>query len=128
MKKSLIITIIVGVLLTALLVWMYFRDKKAPEQATLPPVTPPPAGNTTPQVDQGAFTQAANDDFPLQIGSKGDRVKSLQSKLNQIKPAGYQPLTVDGNFGQGTYNAVITWAGTTLYPVTPANYITIFNK
>ena len=60
---------------------------------------------------------AATDGFPLQIGSSGANVKSLQAALNKMKPPQYTALVVDGVFGQLTYTAVITWVGTGYYPV-----------
>ncbi|MFJ1768140.1 GH25 family lysozyme [Amycolatopsis sp. NPDC088138] len=44
----------------------------------------------------------------LQSGSSGTEVKELQCRLNlAMEPGHYPPLTVDGNFGDGTRNRVI---------------------
>ena len=40
----------------------------------------------------------------IKKGSKGEPVKQLQTKLNQL---GFK-LTTDGQFGEATHNAVIT--------------------
>ena len=64
--------------------------------------------------------------FPLKIGSKGEQVKAVQSAINKIYPNA--KLTVDGSFGQKTYEALITFVGTMYYPVTTNNYIALLKK
>lgn len=64
-----------------------------------------------------------DDSFPLNIGSKGSNVEYLQKALNKLGAG----LSVDGTFGQKTYTAVVTKAGSKFW--TPEG-ITIdgFNK
>jgi peptidoglycan hydrolase-like protein with peptidoglycan-binding domain len=47
-------------------------------------------------------------EWPLQKGSKGDKVKSLQRALNTKYKAG---LKVDGNFGSDTLTALVRYTG-----------------
>lgn len=46
--------------------------------------------------------QSSNDAYPLKIGSYGAKVFVLQEALNKLGAG----LTIDGKFGQNTYNAV----------------------
>ena len=41
--------------------------------------------------------------LPMEKGAKGDEVKALQKRLNEL---GYKLGKADGNFGKNTYNAV----------------------
>ena len=62
-------------------------------------------GIETPSNGGGSNTPApaANDDFPLKKGSKGERVKKLQEFLNNNNN---ESLVVDGIFGSKTEAAV----------------------
>tara|TARA_R110000803_G_scaffold16317_1_gene44737 strand:+ start:21390 stop:21779 length:390 start_codon:yes stop_codon:yes gene_type:complete len=63
-------------------------------------------GIETPSSDGGSSNTtepAANEDFPLKKGSKGERVKKLQDFLNRENN---ESLAVDGIFGSKTEAAV----------------------
>lgn len=62
-------------------------------------------GIETPSNGGGSNTPApaANDDFPLKKGSRGERVKKLQEFLNKTNN---ETLVVDGIFGSKTEAAV----------------------
>lgn len=62
-------------------------------------------GIETPSNGGGSNTPepAANDDFPLKKGSRGERVKKLQEFLNNMNN---ESLVVDGIFGSKTEAAV----------------------
>ncbi|MEG2192678.1 MAG: peptidoglycan-binding protein [Oscillospiraceae bacterium] len=50
--------------------------------------------------------------YTLQVGSSGDSVRYIQSYLNTISQKrnyGWQPLTVDGNFGNKTKQVVVNF-------------------
>ena len=68
------------------------------------------------------------DEFPLQKGSKGNHVLYLQRALNKMMPKGYTPLVEDGDLGEKTYTAVITWMGTKYFPVTMASWMEIMKR
>ena len=58
--------------------------------------------NNTTNVIIGA---SRNDDFPLKKGSKGERVKLLQTFINEmikVKKLPLKPITADGDFGKTT--------------------------
>lgn len=70
-----------------------------------------------------------NDDFPLQIGSKGNLVTAVKNMVNKI--SGSTLDTYDDTFDEDTYNALITGVGSKYYPVTDDNFIAIndaYNK
>ena len=75
----------------------YARPKYAESSGSVTPVTPTPepVEPATPSTDKKEHAM-------LQMGSKGDEVKLLQSTLDAL---GYQ-LSADGDFGTKTYNAV----------------------
>ena len=50
--------------------------------------------------------KASKDSFPLKIASKGFKVQVLQSALNKLGAS----LTVDGRFGEKTYDAIWDYA------------------
>lgn len=78
----------------------------------------------------------ANDDFPLKIGSRGSNVKYLQTALNKINEKGglpnkYEPLVVDGIFGDATRIAIVTLVGTRYWNsagLSQSNWTSILNK
>lgn len=122
-KMIMIVVVVVLVLLVSTLVTVTlvrkYKDKKALEKASeniakdIHDNTGVHHGQTEP-----LYTPHYDDAFPLKIGSQGENVTYLQNALNLIRKFGMAKLPVDGNFGKGTYTAVITWAGTKYYPVT----------
>lgn len=61
-------------------------------------------GGTISSVQQGSLDpKKSNDGFPIKVGSYGNRVMVLQSALNNLGAS----LTIDGRFGQSTYNAIV---------------------
>lgn len=122
-KTLIILVIIIGVLLAALIgikVWNKYKEKKALQETDKQNLSE----GTGQQQTQNQT--AVVEDFPLEIGSSGDRVKALQRAINKIAPV--WKLKEDGNFGKGTYDALITGVGTKYYPVTLANYTEILKK
>jgi hypothetical protein len=75
---------------------------------TTPPATTPatttPAGSTTPKSGSNKVTVPASGS--LKQGDSGAAVKALQQALNAV---GSASLTVDGNFGPATTQAVIAF-------------------
>lgn len=60
----------------------------------------------------------SNDNFPLNKGSKGQRVKNLQlalNKLNEKQGSKNDPLVPDGIFGEKTTNLLMLVAGIGYY-------------
>ena len=53
----------------------------------------------------------SEDNFPLKIASKGYKVQLLQSALNKLGAS----LTVDGRFGEKTYDAIKPFGGLPTY-------------
>ena len=113
-KKILIITVVCILLIAATVGGLYLFKKK-PVVAADPNGTKPAGGST-------GTTGAANDAFPLKMGSKGANVKALQTRMNEwmdinwpnlinIKPRHQSGLlkgtimssiSVDGDFGANT--------------------------
>lgn len=113
--------IIVSLILVAAIVWYFFLRKPA-EVKTVTPTTTPGTGGSQPAQN----TPVANDNFPLVKGSKGDNVKYLQAAINKIHPAAN--LAVDGDFGNSTYLALVTFVGTKYYPVTQPLFTEVLQK
>ena len=104
-------------LIVVLIVWFVLQGKKAPQ--TQPQVIVVPNGSNTPdnsaqvqdlktqlqmlQAQAQAQEMKGNDNFPLQPGSVGDRVKKLQTFLQ--KKYGYMGK-IDGKWGFQTNFAV----------------------
>jgi hypothetical protein len=75
----------------------------------------------------------ANDNFPLQEGSKGDNVKRLQMAFNKIGVEVADQngklvthLAEDGAFGYLTHQAALRYADT--YPVTQKSWTAVLKK
>jgi hypothetical protein len=84
----------------------YFIIKKRKQKQLLPPGTPvneSTNGNFKPVTTNQVSNSPVKSDFPLQIGSRGENVKKVQTFLNQKINAG---LIVDGVFGAKTAAAV----------------------
>jgi hypothetical protein len=84
--------IIIAVLVIALAVIMYFVFFRKPAKKV-------DAVFSEPKPD-GRVIILDNNNFPLNVGSRGENVKSLQTALNFIEPA--NKLTLDGVFGPQT--------------------------
>ena len=59
--------------------------------------------------------KVSKDSFPLKIASKGYKVQLLQSALNKLGAS----LTVDGRFGEKTYDAIYPFGGLPFYKWSP---------
>lgn len=139
-KRTKIIVIVAAVIIVAVCLYFYYRPVKPVEDqtntkadpsktntpTTTPKVTPnvvDPTKNTT----TNSLTLASdNDEFPLKIGSRGNRVTLLKNALKRIKPS--ITLTADSIFDEATRLATITYVGTAYYPVTANNYSAIMIK
>lgn len=95
------------------------KFKKAPAPVITNTLTTGVNTKNTPTTTDSSFNikdaePVKNDEFPLHIGSYGERVKSLQLALNRINDKAshrYTPLVVDKDFGEKTYTAIVTWVG-----------------
>lgn len=122
-KKLIILTVIIALLIATLItikVIKKLKEKKALQEAEKMQLmqTNSPAAGT------GTNTDIRQDDFPLKIGSRGDRVKALQAALNKIAPQ--FNLKLDGDFGSKTYDALITgFRATGTYPLDIKTYMEI---
>jgi hypothetical protein len=127
MKKRTKIILIVSISLILLItaVWFFFfRPPKqgANDNDNVNKGGESSSGSQTPPVPAAP---AGNDEFPLQKGSSGERVKYVQMAVNKINPlAG---LKEDGIFGKSTYEGLITFVETRFYPVTVKNYVDLLN-
>lgn len=110
MTKKKIIILVIAVLIIALIIWYFF---KKPKQIITPTSTPASTDPLAPKTISG------NDNFPLQIGSRGDKVKQLQTAINKKTSAG---LTVDGVFGELTKSNLQGRLGYQYYPVTEEKF------
>lgn len=138
-----IILIVLGVLivvLTIVLVVKKAKDKKALTDTTnefekkdtadkktyIKTATPPssPGNSAGPGTVADNTKWKGNDNYPLEIGSQGNRVKYIQSMLNSFKGA---KLKVDGNFSKELYENLVYLVGTKFYPL-PASKIPEFSE
>lgn len=126
MKKQniiILVAVIVIIIIALVIVWYYFKNK---------PVNQPQLNNQIQSPGQTTVTTTtttqANDDFPLVKGSKGSNVQYLQKALNRLNPN--NNLTIDGDFGNDTYTAVLLTPGlgTKYYPVTQTAWTDIMHK
>jgi LPXTG-motif cell wall-anchored protein len=85
----------------------YFIVKKRKQKQSLQPGLP--VNESTNGNFKPVASNPVKSDFPLQIGSRGENVKKLQTYLNQKVNAG---LVVDGIFGAKTAEAVKKAIGT----------------
>lgn len=136
-----IILIVLGVLivvLTIVLLVKKAKDKKALTDTTnefskvaqekktyIKTATPPssPGNSAGPGTVADNTKWKGNDNYPLEIGSQGNRVKYIQSMLNSFKGA---KLKVDGNFSKELYENLVFLVGTQFYPL-PASKIPEFS-
>ena len=111
---------LIGIILGYIVYFLFFKKKKALDTEIDTTITP--GTNTTPIVT----APAANDSFPLQIGSKGSNVKYLQNALNKINPT--YTIPADGAFGTQTKSFLLVTMGTAYYPVTSTLFSKILQK
>lgn len=119
MKRKTLIIIIVSLVIVLVALYIYKRSKNKPAAEA-------PAGDSHDHSGSTATVPAANDKFPLKVGSNGENVKYLQRAINRIAPPAN--LVVDGDFGNKTYTAIILYIGTSYYPVSQAQWTYILNK
>ena len=94
---------VAGSLITAIFLWFFFIRKKD-EESKVESVDM----DSQLLVDASIDWTRANDNFPLKIGSKGDKVKSLQTWL--INVGGIKLKNgVDGMFGKETESALMAF-------------------
>jgi peptidoglycan hydrolase-like protein with peptidoglycan-binding domain len=101
-----------GVLLLVVLIIILVKALRKPAQ---PQVDTSKTGGAT-GFNVGESAPVKDDKFPLHVGSYGPNVAALQSALNRINEQQYNhkidTLTVDKDFGDKTYTAVLLLAGT----------------
>ena len=109
-----IITLVIGgAAITGYLAWKYILVPSAAKPtagAGKTTATPPPPSYTVTNSGGGGNTSSGSgyaSGFPLKIGSSGANVKTLQGALNDLGSS----LTVDGQFGVNTQNALIAQTG-----------------
>lgn len=120
------IKIAAGILLALALIYIvYIVLKKRKERKAIEALNAA-TGTTGTGGSGGSSAPASNDNFPLQVGSTGARVKYLQQALNRIKKD--NNLSVDGSFGDKTKNAIYLTMNTTFYPVTQEKYNEVLHK
>lgn len=99
MNKKILPYVIVGVplIIGALFLIKAIKNKKrgSEETPTTDPVTPTPSPNT----GGGGYTPSEK--LPFKKGMQSDYIKKIQEKLGG--------LTVDGKFGNNTYNKVVAF-------------------
>jgi hypothetical protein len=114
-KNKIILIVAVAVVLIAAVVWYLFLRK--PKTKTTDLLSNVGSGAATSNTTAAASgTSGASDAFPLQMGSAGPRVKTLQSLLNDINKNDPQ-LPITGNFGSQTKAALIKAMGEAYYPL-----------
>ena len=92
-----------GSLVTAIFLWFFFIRKKDEESKG------ESADMETQPLENTSFDwTSANDNFPLKLGSKGDKVKSLQTWLINVGGAKLKN-GVDGKFGKETETALVSF-------------------
>lgn len=130
-KRKLIIIIVVILIIlaiaipvTVILVKRAKEKKKLKKEAEKVLQATPPGVDTA---NKGGATPGTGD-FPLQEGSKGEKVLALQKAVNVIRKAGQAKLTEDGSFGAKTKQAVIFNVGEKYYPVSNPDYMEILGK
>ena len=92
-----------GGLLAAIFVWLFFIRKKDDKKVLLSE----PANINTNVINESDFNWG-NDDFPLKLGSMGDKVKTVQTWLVNIGGAKLKN-GIDGKFGKETVDALLAF-------------------
>ena len=96
--------VMVFLVLAASIVGIWYFGFRKPTTTTTPPTTNKPTTQTT-QTSQTQATPSVQLDIDkqLQLGSKGDEVKALQTLCNKVaEQKGVSKLSVDGDFGKKT--------------------------
>ena len=112
-NKKIVLWIAGGVLIAggaylAIMAWKKIKMKSLSNEDNMPSSTPNPITSYVKEV-----LTSKDDSFPLTIGSKGPNVGYLQRALNTLGAS----LKVDDSFGQKTYEALITKAGTKYWTI-----------
>lgn len=121
-QKKYLKIVIVAVLIIGIALAVYFFVIKP--KMDLPPVKNPgknPGDGATPPIVPEI--PKGDDKFPLKIGSYGDNVAYLQRAINKINPKAN--LKANGDFQHETYLALVTFIGTSHYPVTTLDFNSI---
>jgi hypothetical protein len=112
MKK---LAIFIGIVIILILAYFLLRKPKATKDESSTT-----AGTTT----------TANDNFPLKLGSRGDRVKNVQKAINKkitastVAPYNPQYITEDGIWGNQTETNIIKYFSKNILTETDYNNIT----
>lgn len=89
---------------------VYKRLRKPDEVAPPPPPPPTPGGGGTPPKPKPPVTKRT-DDFPLKRGSKGARVRALQTWILRKDKNALPKFGADADFGKETEDALIKLFG-----------------
>lgn len=106
MKTNTVITIIV---IALILLALYYIYKKQSEKSA----------KNSETVLQNFINNNTGSAFPIQVGSKGERVKEIQKAINAKVPF---DIPVDGIFGEQTKTAFISAYGAQNYPISEQVY------
>lgn len=120
---AIVFLIVIALLVTTLIVVKHIKKKRAEKklkEGDSKKVTDGKGSGGSPGNDQSAF--------PLQKGSKGKYVLQLQEMLNVLKSPGQTKVAEDGDFGEQTYQAVVTYVGSGYVPVTKEKYMEIIKR
>lgn len=114
MNKKKIIAIVLVVLI---IVGLIYYNRNSPKLQAIKDKISPPKAPIEPAKNSGfnvVTPDLSNDNFPLKVGSKGEKVKTLQlalNKLNESQGSKNSPLVPDGIFGNKTENLIMQVAG-----------------
>lgn len=113
----LIIAIIVALLITTLIVVGAIRNYRNKKRLQ--------AGDKD-KTGKEENKERSSENFPLQIGSKGSDVTTLQKNLNTIadkeSPGKYDAISTDGALGEKTKKLLTNVIGASYYPVTKETF------
>ena len=114
-KTKLYIGIGIGILAIGGLVFFLIKRKKKKGNLGIPDTTPSVtssgSGSGSGSSSSSSSAPTYNQNFPLNVGSRGNRVYNVQAYLNSTK--GKYGLVVDGIYGSKTADALKRWKGKT---------------
>jgi hypothetical protein len=106
-NKKIIIIAIVVVIVSVLAYFIFFKDKSAlPDDSLI--------GKIPIHPDYAPASTVIEEQYPIQVGSHGDKTRLLQAALNVIG-GNAKKITEDGVFGNDTKIKLITTVPTSMY-------------
>ena len=111
-KTGLYLGIGIGILAIGGLVFFLIKRKKKKGNLGIPDTPASTSSGSGSGSGSGSYSAPTyNQNFPLNVGSRGNRVKNVQAYLNSTK--GKYGLVVDGIYGSKTADALKRWNGKT---------------